>query len=115
MGEDCLDYADENKLSELAKHYSEFVTHPIYLRTKTTMEVEDEDATEDDGDDAEAKDDEEKKDEDDLELKDEDDEEKEEKPKKMKEVTTFDWDILNGNPAIWTRPKEDITDEEYQS
>jgi heat shock protein beta len=53
-----------------------------------------------------------------LEVKEDDDEAKEEgeeKPKKTKEVTTFDWERLNGNPAIWTRPKEEITDEEYQN
>jgi len=35
--------------------------------------------------------------------------------KKTKEVTTFSWERLNGNPAIWTRPKEDIMNEEYQA
>jgi len=101
LKEDCLEYADENKISDLAKHYSEFITHPISLRTKTKMEVEvedDEDATSD---------------EDDLEVT--EGEPEEVKEKKTKEVTTFDWERLNGNPAIWTRSKEDITDEEYQA
>jgi len=116
LKEDCLEYADELKLSTLAKHYSEFVTHPIYLRTKTTMEIEVDD-DDDDLKDTSATKGEDNKDEDDLEMKEdgasEDDEG--EKAKKMKEVTTFDWEVLNGNPAIWTRSKEDITDEEYQS
>lgn len=108
LKEDCLEYADEHKLTELAKHYSEFVTHPIYLRTENTIEVEldDEDVS---------KKDEENENVDDLEVKDDVDISEEEKPKKTKEVTTFDWEILNGNPAIWTRSKEDITDDEYQS
>lgn len=105
LKEDCLEYADENKLSKLAKHYSEFVTHPISLRTRTTMEVE-----VDDEDDISK---EEEKDGDDLEVK--EDEDVTEKAKTTKEVTTFDWELLNGNPAIWTRSKEDITDEEYQA
>merc|ERR1712232_1447215 len=109
LKEDCLEYADEHKLSELAKHYSEFVTHPIYLRTKTTTEVEVEDDNDDTDDDTSTKD------EDDLEVKEDADLSEEEKPKKTKEVTTFDWEVLNGNPAIWTRSKEDISDEEYQS
>jgi len=104
LKEDCLEYADQNKLSKLAKHYSEFITHPISLKTKTTMEVE-----VDDEDDIS----EEEKDGDDLEVT--EDEDVTEKAKTMKEVTTFDWEILNGNPAIWTRSKEDITDEEYQA
>lgn len=115
LKEDCMEYADERKLSELAKHYSEFVTHPIYLRTQTTMEVE----VEDDGDggagDDVPKKDEDNQDEDDLEVKEDEDVSEEEKPKKTKEVTTFDWEVLNGNPAIWTRSKEDISEEEYQS
>lgn len=100
LKEDCIEYADQNKIAELAKRYSEFVTHPISLKTKTTMEVE-------------VEEDEEKKDVEDLEVS-EDDEVTEKKPK-MKEVTTYDWEILNGNPAIWTRSKEDISDDEYQA
>ncbi|KAG7360204.1 heat shock protein Hsp90 [Nitzschia inconspicua] len=111
LKEDCMEYADEQKLSDLAKHYSEFVVHPIYLRTETTMEVEVEDEEDVDGE-------EKKEQEDDLEVTDEEDTEateEKEKPKKTKEVTTFDWEVLNGNPAIWTRPKEEISDEEYQN
>lgn len=114
LKEDCLEYADENKLSELAKHYSEFVTHPIYLKTKSTLEIEEDDVSYDI-----AAGDEEKKDEDDLEVNEDESPDggtgAKEKPKKIKEVTTFDWEELNGNPAIWTRSKEDIADEEYQS
>jgi len=116
LKEDCLEYADEQKLSYLAKHYSEFVTHPIYLQTKSTMEVEIEDEDTEVDIDSEDKE---------VEIEDEDkaaeiedkevESEDEDKPKRTKEVTTFDWEILNGNPAIWTRSKDDITDEEYQS
>jgi heat shock protein beta len=107
LKEDCVEYADQNRLRELAKHYSEFVVHPIRLRTIDVVDVEVEDEEE------EKK--EPKTDEDDLEVSDEEDAaEVEEKPKKTKEVTTYEWEILNGNPAIWTRSKEDITDAEYQ-
>lgn len=117
LKEDAMEYADEHKLSNLAKHYSEFVVHPIYLRTETTMEVEVED-DDDDKKEAAADGEEKKDDEEDLEVQEEEDADptdEKEKPKKTKEVTTFDWEVLNGNPAIWTRSKEDITDEEYQS
>jgi heat shock protein beta len=97
----------------------------IYLRTKSTMEIEvEDDEDEDKNDDADddkdtaAKEEEEPKEEDDLDVKEDDiseDVKEVEKPKKMKEVTTFDWAVMNGNPALWTRSKEDITDEEYQS
>lgn len=111
LKEDSREYTKPYKLKELAKHYSEFVTHPISLRTTETMEVDIEDADEADEFDEEKKP---KKEEDDLEVGDEV-EDNAEKPKKTKEVTTYSWDVLNGNQAIWTREKEDITDDEYQA
>ncbi|KAL3933865.1 MAG: hypothetical protein SGBAC_010212 [Bacillariaceae sp.] len=110
LKEDAIDYANETRLQNLAKHYSEFVTHPIFLRTEQTIEVEieDEDVVEEEKE-------EKKEGEDDLEVEEDNDEEEEEKPKKTKEVTTFEYEQLNGNPAIWTRSKEDISDEEYKS
>jgi len=107
LKEDSMGYADEAKLQKLAKHYSEFVTHPILLRTEQTMEVEvedDEDTEEKEGGEDE-----------DLEVKEDEDADEEEKPKKTKQVTTFEFEQLNGNPAIWTRSKEDITEDEYRS
>jgi heat shock protein 90kDa beta len=106
LKEDCREYAKPFKLRELAKHYSEFVTYPISLRTTETTEV---DVDEDDEFDEKPK-----KDEDD-ELEVGDDEETSEKPKKTKEVTSYSWDVLNGNQAIWTREKEDVSDDEYQA
>ena len=112
LKEDAREYTKPYKLRELAKHYSEFVTYPISLRTTAVTEVEDDDA-DDEFDEAKTK--KEKKDgDDDLEVG-EDDEEIAEKPKKIKEVTSYSWDVLNGNQAIWTRDKDNITDDEYQS
>ena len=110
LKEDCIEFVDPNRLEGLAKHFSEFVMHPIQLRTIKTVEVE----VEDEEDDADEKKEDGDDDGDDVEIKDDEDE-PEEKPKKTKEVTTFEWELLNGNPAIWTRPKEEITSEEYQS
>jgi len=122
LKEDCMEYADQAKLEQLAKHYSEFVVHPIFLRHEETItvEIEDEEEETKDGDDEEEEtkdgDDEEKSEEDeDLEVSDEDEEEAEEKPKQTKEVTTFEWEHLNGSPAIWTRSKEDIEEEDYKN
>ena len=44
-----------------------------------------------------------------------DEEPAEEKPKETKEVTTHEWEEINSAPAIWTREKESITDDEYQT
>merc|ERR1711935_862444 len=79
------------------------------------MEVEVEDEESVDGDDEDKNEEDKVKGEDDLEVKESDADAEEEKPKQTKEVTTFDWEVLNGNPAIWTRSKDDISDEEYQS
>lgn len=125
LREDATSYLDPSSLRSLASHYSEFVTHPIRLRTTSTMEVEvdddegDDDKKTEDKDDVDDLDDDDKKEkeksatddlDDDLEIKDED----EAKPKKKKEVTTYSWDVLNNNKAIWTRDKDNVTDDEYQ-
>lgn len=108
LKEDCVEYADQNRLERLAKHYSEFVMHPIHLQTISTVTV---DVDEDEDDQADAK----EKSDDDLEVSEEEEEEAEVKPKKTKEVTTLEWEHLNKSPAIWTRPKEDISDDEYKA
>jgi len=56
-------------------------------------------------------DEESKEDSDDIEVSDE-----EETPKEpeMEEVTTYEYEQINTDPAIWARDKDDITDEEYQ-
>jgi heat shock protein beta len=106
LKEDCVEFSEPRRLMELAKHYSEFVMHPISLRITEKMMVEIDEEEEDES--AE----EEKKDEDDLEVT---EDEETEKPKKTEEVTTYSWEVLNGNQAIWTRDKDEITDDEYQS
>jgi len=108
-------YAEAARLRNLVGHYSEFVTHPIHLRVSTTNEIEI-----DEEDEEEEIEIEEKKEEDDLEVGDdedvsEDDIVKEEKPKKTEMVTTYDWEEINSAVAIWTRDKDDISDEEYQN
>jgi heat shock protein beta len=120
------EYTDPSRLRELAHHYSEFVMYPISLRTTSTVEVDDDDDDEvvarddqekDEGEEKEDGDDKKKKgDDDDLAIEDEEaSEDKSPKKKKTKEVTTHTWEVLNTNPAIWTRDKDEITDEEYQS
>jgi heat shock protein 90kDa beta len=114
LKDDAMEYASQEKLEQMAKHYSEFVVHPIYLQTFETMTVEIED---EEGEDATSSDEKEEP-KDDLEVSDEEDEDKDtakEKPKKTKEVTTMEWEHLNKSPAIWTRPKDEITDDEYKS
>jgi len=108
LKDDAEEYADFHRLERLVNHYSEFIQHPIFLRKTEVMEVPDED------EDVES---EEKDSEDsDLDISDEDeaDEFDEEPEKKMKEVTTYSWEKANADAAIWNRPKDEVTDDEYQ-
>jgi len=104
LKDDATEYAKEDKVKDLVQHYSEFITHPIYIRTTTTMTVDVEDDEEEDDEPKVVEDIEVGEDEDDA-----------EKPKKTEEVTTHSWEEVNTNPAIWTREKDSITDEEYKS
>ena len=106
LKEDCLEYTEQKRIKDLAHHYSEFVVHPISIRTMETVQVE----VDDDEDDEFA----EKADEDALDVSDDEDDSKI-KIKKTEEVTTYSWEVINGNQAIWTREKDEITDEEYQA
>jgi len=96
LKEDAEEYAEFNRLSEMVHHYSEFITHPIFVRKTETMEIPDEE--EDEGED--------------VSLDEEDT--TEEKPTKMKEITTHTWEKSNADQAIWAKSKDDISDEEYQ-
>merc|ERR1711948_218740 len=111
LKEDAHDYLSEDKLKDTTKKYSQFIQYPIYVKVKKEVEAEaevDADAEEDDDDDKE--DDEEK---DDVETKDDDEEKEEEEKKAPKKKTVYEWEQVNTQKAIWLRPKEDITEEEY--
>jgi len=115
-------YTDADYLKGLVTHYSEFVTHPIYIRIteKKMVEVEyEEDET--DIEDADFDGDKTKDEKpDDIEIADDEDEdadekEEEEEEPEMEEVITQTWEQVNTNAPIWTRPSEDIEDDEYHS
>ena len=99
-----IQYLSPHKLKELIRHYSEFVTHPVSLRQIKTIQVPKE---------VSASEDEEPKedgDEDDIEISDEE----EEAEPEMEEVTTYEYEQINTDPAIWAREKDSIADDEYQ-
>jgi len=107
LKEDAEEYAEFDKLAQMVHHYSEFVTHPIFVRKTETMEVPDEDEEDSESTD-ESKDDE-------FEVSEEEDADSdEEKPVKMKEVTTHSWEKANADAAIWNRSKDQVSDDEYQ-
>ncbi|ETV90913.1 hypothetical protein H310_14401 [Aphanomyces invadans] len=115
LKKDALEFEDQDKLKKLVTHYSEFINFPIYLHTsrEETIEVDDDDDEEDeeeeDGD-ATAADDEENEE---LEPVEED----ASKPveKKTEKKTVWDWQRVNEIKAIWTRPREEVDESEYNN
>jgi len=106
LKENARAYLSSNKLKELSGHYSEFITHPIHVRTVDKKMVpveseEDDDVGKDESDDSESD-----------EFDGDDDEE--EKEPEMEEVTTYEWVQVNTNQPLWTRDKDVITVDEYQ-
>merc|ERR1712178_616399 len=88
----------QDRLEDLVKRYSEFITFPINLYKKTTEVIEDDeedDEGEEEGDESES-------------------DEEEDAPAKTESVDVWGWHRVNNNVAIWAREKEDVTDEEYQ-
>lgn len=93
----------------MIRHYSEFVTHPVSLRQIKTEKVP---VEKDESEEEEPKEKKEGEEDDDIEIS--DDEDIEEKEPEMKEVTTYEYEQINTDPAMWARDKDTITDEEYQ-
>lgn len=87
LKEDADEYLDQAKLEEIVNKYSAFISYPIYLRKSKEDYVPDEDQppAEEGGE------------------------------QKTKAVTTYTWEQLNSQQAIWTRSKDDVTDEEYKT
>uniref|UniRef100_A0A2P2LPM4 Endoplasmin homolog n=2 Tax=Rhizophora mucronata TaxID=61149 RepID=A0A2P2LPM4_RHIMU len=109
LRDEAGEYAEESKLKELVKRYSEFINFPIYLWANKEVDVEvptDDDESSDEEETSTSKEEEESE-----KTEDEDTEEKP-KTKKVKE-TTYEWELLNDVKAIWLRNPKEVTDEEY--
>merc|ERR1719240_2277228 len=112
LKDDCKEFTEGDKIKELVKKYSEFISFPIYLKETKTVEkevpVEEEEKKEEEkkeGDDKK----EEKKDE--LEVKDGDETKKPKTNKVNEEVV--EWTQVNSETAIWTRSPRDVEEDEY--
>merc|ERR1712100_157641 len=112
LKDDCKEFTEGDKIKELVKKYSEFISFPIYLKETKTVEkevpVEEEEEEEEEkkeGDDKK----EEKKDE--LEVKDGDETAKPKTKKVNEEVV--EWTQVNSETAIWTRSPRDVEEDEY--
>eukprot|EP00246_Nothoceros_aenigmaticus_P013307 TRINITY_DN451_c0_g1_i2.p1 TRINITY_DN451_c0_g1~~TRINITY_DN451_c0_g1_i2.p1 ORF type:complete len:621 (+),score=133.76 TRINITY_DN451_c0_g1_i2:125-1987(+) len=107
LKKEASEYAQEDKLRELVKKYSEFINFPIKLWASKIFDAEDPDP--DEGSEAdELKDTEET-------IEDLDEESAQgEKPKTKKvEETRWDWEVVNEVKAIWLRNPKDVMDDEY--
>ncbi|KAH9187150.1 hypothetical protein AeNC1_010876 [Aphanomyces euteiches] len=107
LKKDALEFQDQGKLKKLVSHYSEFINFPIYLHTsrEETVEVDDEDEEEEEEEDEDSEE---------LEATDEDSSSPP-AAKKTEKRTVWDWQRVNEVKAIWTRAKEDVTDDEYNN
>merc|ERR1712137_601624 len=117
LKDDCKEFTEGDKIKDLVKKYSEFISFPIYLKETKTVEkevpVEEDEEKKDDekkeGDEEKKEGDEEKKD--DLDVKDGDEASKPKTKKVSEEVV--EWNQVNSEKAIWTRSPRDVEDEEY--
>lgn len=103
---DADEYLNENKLTELATKYSQFINFPIYIEVPKTVEEEVEVVDET------KKNDDDKKDKDVI-VSEEEDANKPKTTKKKISKTVVEDKRVNAVKAIWTRPPSEITEEEY--
>merc|ERR1719506_1491701 len=110
LKDDCKEFTEADKIKDLVKKYSEFISFPIYLKETKTVEkevpVEEEEKKEEE---KKAEGDEEKKD--DLEVEDGD---KTDKPKTKKvSEEVVEWTQVNSETAIWTRSPRDVEEHDF--
>merc|ERR1712093_103769 len=98
LKDDCKEFTEPDKIKDLVKKYSEFISFPIYLRETKTVEKE------------VPIEEEEKKDEK-LDIKDGDDADRKKTKKVSEEVV--EWNQVNSEKAIWTRSPRDVEEDDY--
>merc|ERR1712100_186204 len=111
LKDDCKEFTEGDKIKELVKKYSEFISFPIYLKETKTVEKEvpvEEEPKEEAKEGEEPK---EEKKEDELEVKDGDETAKPKTKKVNEEVV--EWTQVNSETAIWTRSPRDVEEDEY--
>lgn len=112
---DQEDVLEERTIRDLVKKHSEFIGFPIRLWVeKTTEEEVPDDEEEEEKEKKEGEEEEGEEEEPKVEEVTEEEATKEKKTKKVKKVT-HEWDVLNKQKPIWMRPKDEVTEEEYNA
>ena len=110
LKEDQLEYLEEQRLTDLVKKHSAFISYPISLLTTKTETKEVESSDEEEVDNSEET-------EDGL-IEEVESETKDiavEKDKKTETVTTSEWKHINTQKPIWLRPIDEVTIEEHEA
>ena len=116
LQEDQLEYLEEQRIKNLIKKYSEFISYPIELSVEKIIEKEvneedvelEEGKVKEDGKIEEIEED----------GKIEDDEEKSQEKVKKKETVKeiiYEWEQINNTEPLWLKSPEEVTKEEYIS
>ena len=113
---DQEDVLEERTIRDLVKKHSEFIGFPIRLWVEKTTEEEVPDDEEEEKEEKKEGEEEEEEEEEEPKVEEVTEEEatKEKKTKKVKKVT-HEWDVLNKQKPIWMRPKDEVTEEEYNA
>jgi molecular chaperone HtpG len=134
---DCVEYLETNKVTEIVKKHSSYITYPILLHTLKTSEVpmESNESTEQVQEQVQEQESQEQVQEsqdqvqelkpvDVVDVEDSDDENDENEQKvdlgenknkqKMKTIQEESWEKINSEP-VWSKPSSEITPEEYES
>lgn len=113
---DQEDVLEERTIRDLVKKHSEFIGFPIRLWVEKTTEEEVPDDDEEEKEEKKEGEEGEEEEEDAPKVEEVTEEEatKEKKTKKVKKVT-HEWDVLNKQKPIWMRPKDEVTEEEYNA
>jgi len=101
MKEDALEFLNTGMIKELVMKFSQFIPFPIKVRV--AKEIEEEVADESESEPKEKDDD----------LTVEDDSEEKDKNTKNVKKTVYEWEHINTAKPLWLRPRDNITEEEY--